>query len=296
MAQRGTISLDQIIGVPAGGFPQTLSAVASKFVVSYDASTGLFVAQQPTEADLSLSDITTNNVSTSKHGLAPKLPNDATKYLDGTGAFTVPSGGGGGSFPFSGFTYPPLIGSLTWVNQAGMTPNASYSTTDPNVAVMKIPNNASLNNAWLVESAPATPYTKVMRFWMFTGSSVLASSAFGLIFRESSSGKVVSLELLMNGNNVQWRVQQWASPTTAGSTLAGPNTIAGLLSPYFQLKIEDDGTNRNYYVSTNAGTTYYKIYSETRTTYITADQIGFGGVCVTSSTGDYIEGSILDFT
>jgi hypothetical protein len=37
-------------------------------------------------------DIATNNVSTSKHGLAPKLPNDATKYFDGTGAYTVPPG------------------------------------------------------------------------------------------------------------------------------------------------------------------------------------------------------------
>lgn len=48
------------------------------------------------EGGLSLTDITTNNVSTTKHGFAPKLPNDATKYLDGTGAYTVPAGSGGG--------------------------------------------------------------------------------------------------------------------------------------------------------------------------------------------------------
>lgn len=50
------------------------------------------------ESSLALTDITTNNVSTSKHGFAPKLPNDATKYLDGTGAYTVPAGGGGGGY------------------------------------------------------------------------------------------------------------------------------------------------------------------------------------------------------
>lgn len=49
------------------------------------------------EADLSTSDVTTANVSTTKHGFAPKLPNDATKYLDGTGAYTVPAGSGGSS-------------------------------------------------------------------------------------------------------------------------------------------------------------------------------------------------------
>lgn len=48
------------------------------------------------DATAAATDITTRNVSTSAHGLAPKLPNDAAKYLDGTGAYTVPAGGGGG--------------------------------------------------------------------------------------------------------------------------------------------------------------------------------------------------------
>lgn len=48
-------------------------------------------------ADLSMADVLTNNVSTLRHGFAPKLPNDATKYFDGTGAYSVPAGGGGGS-------------------------------------------------------------------------------------------------------------------------------------------------------------------------------------------------------
>jgi hypothetical protein len=51
------------------------------------------------ESGLTLADNTTNNTSTTKHGFAPKLPNDATKYLDGTGAYTVPAGGGGGFIP-----------------------------------------------------------------------------------------------------------------------------------------------------------------------------------------------------
>lgn len=53
---------------------------------------------QVDEADLNLTDLLTANVSTARHGLAPKLPNDATKYLDGTGGYSVPAGGGGGGF------------------------------------------------------------------------------------------------------------------------------------------------------------------------------------------------------
>jgi hypothetical protein len=47
--------------------------------------------------DLAAPDDNTDlDVSTTKHGLAPKAPNDATKYLNGVGAYTVPAGGGGG--------------------------------------------------------------------------------------------------------------------------------------------------------------------------------------------------------
>jgi len=49
-----------------------------------------------TDAKLSTSDITTNNASTSKHGFLKKLDNNAAHFMDGTGAWSTPSGGGGG--------------------------------------------------------------------------------------------------------------------------------------------------------------------------------------------------------
>lgn len=53
------------------------------------------------EADITLAANTTNNVSTTKHGFAPVLPNDATKYMDGTGAYTVPAGSGSAGYYFA---------------------------------------------------------------------------------------------------------------------------------------------------------------------------------------------------
>jgi hypothetical protein len=41
------------------------------------------------DSGLFVSDITTNNVSTLAHGFAPKAPNDVTKFLNGTGAYSV---------------------------------------------------------------------------------------------------------------------------------------------------------------------------------------------------------------
>ena len=57
---------------------------------------GVLSASNVVESEITTADNTTNDVTTSKHGFAPKAPNDATKYLDGTGAYTVPAGSGGG--------------------------------------------------------------------------------------------------------------------------------------------------------------------------------------------------------
>jgi hypothetical protein len=52
-----------------------------------------------TDALLSTSDITTNNASTSKHGFLKKLDNNAAHFMDGTGAWSTPSGGSSGGSP-----------------------------------------------------------------------------------------------------------------------------------------------------------------------------------------------------
>jgi hypothetical protein len=49
------------------------------------------------ETGLSLSDNTTNDVSTTKHGFAPKAPNDTTKFLRGDATWAVPNNNEGWS-------------------------------------------------------------------------------------------------------------------------------------------------------------------------------------------------------
>lgn len=46
-----------------------------------------------TDANLSTSDVTTNDVSITKHGFAPKAPNDTTKFLRGDGTWAAPAAG-----------------------------------------------------------------------------------------------------------------------------------------------------------------------------------------------------------
>lgn len=89
----GSISGSNLSGTNTGDqvVPVNTTSTSSQFFTAYNSGTGAFTKAQPTEADISFTDITTNNVSTTKHGYAPKLPNDATKYLDGTGSYSVPA-------------------------------------------------------------------------------------------------------------------------------------------------------------------------------------------------------------
>lgn len=76
--------------VPPGGSDHSILRVESG-VPTWEARPDIV------ESDLSLSNVTTADVSTTRHGFAPKAPNDATKFLDGTGAYSTPAGGGSGT-------------------------------------------------------------------------------------------------------------------------------------------------------------------------------------------------------
>lgn len=61
------------------------------------------------EAQLSFTDITTNNVSTSKHGFAPKGDGTTTKFLNANGAYSTPSGGSTWSVLTDGVVAGPAL-------------------------------------------------------------------------------------------------------------------------------------------------------------------------------------------
>lgn len=73
--------------------PSNFTAPTHQFVTGYNQTSTVFSSAQPADADIAFTDVTTGNVSTSAHGYAPKAPNDATKYLDGTGAWSTPKSG-----------------------------------------------------------------------------------------------------------------------------------------------------------------------------------------------------------
>lgn len=59
---------------------------------------------QPTEGDLSLSNVNTNNATTLRHGFLPQLSNVPTQFLNGQGVFTTVSAGAAAGYFSQSFT------------------------------------------------------------------------------------------------------------------------------------------------------------------------------------------------
>lgn len=90
------------------------------------------------ELDFSLSDNTTADVSTSKHGLVPKLPNSTTKFFRADGTYAVPAGGSNypGTSVFNG-TSP-----TSWTN----LDISSVVGTGNHIAMLKIQQDGTASS------------------------------------------------------------------------------------------------------------------------------------------------------
>lgn len=99
------------------------------------------------DANLSVSDIITNNVSTTQHGFAPKLPNDVTKYLDGTGNWSVPSSYGvwGIADTFGKYTFYNTLTLAMAAATAGQTIEMFADVTETGVVTITLKNGVNIN-------------------------------------------------------------------------------------------------------------------------------------------------------
>jgi hypothetical protein len=106
--------------------------------------TGANIKALVTDANMTTSDITTNDVSTSKHGFAPKAPNDTTKFLRGDGTWAVPASGGLTEFTELETTAAPNatvpVNSLTPVT-ATTDADAAFVPKGAGALLAAVPNN-----------------------------------------------------------------------------------------------------------------------------------------------------------
>lgn len=94
--------------------------------------------------------------------------------------------------------------------------------------------------------------------------------------------KLVTFGVDLNGGTPRASVFHWTNPTTfsalVSSITAGPQLD-------IMLRVVDDGANYNFYLSAN-GNNWTQVYSEARTTFLTATRVGFGANLQTNVTTD----------
>ncbi|HNC56660.1 MAG TPA: DUF2793 domain-containing protein [Leptospiraceae bacterium] len=164
-----------------------------------------------TEAMLSFSDVTTLNVNTSRHGFAPKAPNDATKYLDGTGNYSTPAGTGP-TLPFADnqdlFKNNTDNTKLVRFSLASISTGTTRTFTFPNVDDTLVTLSATqiLSNKTLVTPAIGSFANAGHDHSNSAGGGNLTPTAFGLtdpnadriLFWDDSAGILTWLTLGTN--------------------------------------------------------------------------------------------------
>ncbi|SIO38031.1 hypothetical protein SAMN05444166_4236 [Singulisphaera sp. GP187] len=178
--------------------------------------------------------------------------------------------------PISAPFVRPRVADFTWINQG-----AGTAVDNPNGVYLRTPfvGPGAVDMRILVVSVPSPPWKATFRLatYVFGGSS-----SAGPCFCKSSNGAVSGIATHFD-NPGQWRGYYWDTSTSYSGTndyflTYNPGTVVNWY------RLEDDGTNRNYYISLD-GYNFHRIFSVSRTTHFTADAVGFWAACG-SSGGD----------
>lgn len=238
---------DMIYGV-AGKVPERLPLGGANTVLHGGASIPAYSAV--TEADISLANNSTNNVSTAKHGFMPILPDNANLFYNGQGNFATPSGIANAYYAqtFTGtsinvnhnFGAYPVV---QVVNATGLV-IAPASITNTSVNALTVAFSANTTGQIL-----ATVGSPQLNNFISTSNNY-TGTANDYIIKELSAGKTITL-VNASGNLSKILIVKNASDGDIyvdtlpglGQTIDGNPSIT--LASYDALSAFSDGSNWN---------------------------------------------------
>jgi hypothetical protein len=200
--------------------------------------------------------------------VTPNSPSAGDVQLHATGG-----GGGGSSYPFTGFTAPSISG-WTWMNQGSGT-----ATVNGGVLTLAATGTGGDNIHYIYESLPSTPWTVIAAVIPGVGVTFPnGQSEWSQGISISDGTKLTSFNVGMGvGSNLQLN----AASVTQYNSVTSYNTNSYTLSTtsfplVVWLRIKDDGTTRTYSMSsdpTNFG--WQQLYSEAHAGFLTPTTVGF---------------------
>jgi hypothetical protein len=278
-----TTADDVIIG-GTSGTPARLAKGGNNTVLGVDGSGVLAYKADPTGG----SGATIGSGTTASRPAAGNagdlyLPTDAIIFWRDDGAAWQPFG------PVAPLTAPPAAAGWTAVNAGSAT------LTDVNSGLLFADTGNDINTAAYVRSLPAAPYTAtagLIPTLLSADDTANTEATIGLVLRESSSGKLVTLEITAGQGSRIFRSRKWTNSSTFSATYASRTShwLGG--GSLLWLRIVDNTTNRLLQGSSD-GRTFVTLLTVGRTDFCTPDQLG---VFLRNWTGGAVQAVILSWT
>jgi hypothetical protein len=166
-------------------------------------------------------------------------------------------------FPF----HKPSDTGFSWVNQGSAT-----LTDSKNALTLRAPHTGATGNLVLRVKSKSAPYT-ITAAILFSPNVVKEFTGGGIVFRQSSDGKLHALQLQASGAALNIFSGKWTNATTFSAAYAS-TTIPVRFGPIVFLRIADDNSDRKVSFSSD-GQNWVLLHTIGRTDFLTADQVGF---------------------
>ncbi len=171
----------------------------------------------------------------------------------------------------------PVSGDFAWVNQGGAT-----VTAERGIVRLYGPGGAAINLRIRKKSHSASK-----KYSVVVGGNIYDDNqaAYHVGFRNSANSRVMSVGIR---NSAALGVFKYNNETSYNSEPFGQ-----LCRPYFPggflcLQVEDDDTNVYFRYSPDGGISWFTLYSEDRTTFITPDEVCYWVNCNNAAQRAYL--------
>jgi hypothetical protein len=273
------------------------------------------------EAALALTDVTTNNASTAKHGFLKKLSNSATEYMDGTGSWSTPAGGGGGGAPTTSeyitsaadgtlsneVVIPGLAGhadragiggaGVAYEFDSGASPLTWSAAVDAETVDSTIPSHLYIQDNGATETlgtytwAPAGAFD--IRCKLSMGAEVGTSAsgpAAGLVVGDTTLANRLLIILLFDGATDKHVLDAYTYTASTYTQRGARNQIG---TNFIYLRLVRDGSNNCSFYYSMDGLTWVLVATQSFT--FTADKAGIriaAASLVTNVAVDWIRSNV----